>query len=71
MSVKAKPKEEKEKEKEKERGRGAWDIYKIENGAVKLTNRKCQRCGKVMAFHKNPQARWSCGGCQYTEYAKR
>ena len=62
------PQEEKGKGKEK---RGAWDIYKIEGGTVKLTNKKCPRCGKVMAFHKEPQARWACGGCQYTEFAKR
>lgn len=62
MSEKAKPKEGK---------RGTWNLYKIEGGTIKLTNKKCPRCGKVMAFHKEPQARWACGGCQYTEYVKR
>jgi small subunit ribosomal protein S27Ae len=64
---------EKEKPKEKAKGekRGAWNLYKMEGGTAKLSNKKCPRCGKVMAFHKEPQARWSCGGCQYTEYVKR
>lgn len=67
MSEKAKPKEGKPKEGK----RGAWNLYKIEGGTIKLTNKKCPRCAKVMAFHKEPQARWYCGGCQYTEYVKR
>jgi small subunit ribosomal protein S27Ae len=61
---------EKAKQKEREK-RGSWNIYKIEGGKAKLGNRKCPRCGKVMAFHKEPQERWACGGCQYTEYLKR
>jgi len=66
-------KSEKPKPKEKERRerRGAWNLYKIDGGTAKLANKKCPRCGKVMAFHKDPQARWACGGCQYTEYVKR
>jgi len=74
MSEKPKPKEEKAekpKPKEEKGKRGAWNLYKIEGGTAKLTNKKCPRCGKVMAFHKEPQARWACGGCQYTEFAKR
>ncbi|MBO3804222.1 MAG: 30S ribosomal protein S27ae [Candidatus Brockarchaeota archaeon] len=61
-------------EKEKKKGEakeGSWKVYKIEGGKAKLSNKKCPRCGKVMAFHKEPNARWACGGCHYTEYAKR
>jgi len=70
MGEKAEAKAEKPKPKERGR-RGAWDLYKIDGGTAKLANKKCPRCGKVMAFHKDPQARWACGGCQYTEYVKR
>jgi len=69
--TKAEAKAEKQKPKEGGERRGTWNLYKIDGGTVKLTNKKCPRCGKVMAFHKDPQARWACGGCQYTEYAKR
>jgi len=69
MGEKAEAKDEKPKEKGGRRG--AWNLYKIDGGTAKLANKKCPRCGKVMAFHKEPQARWACGGCQYTEYVKR
>lgn len=71
MGEKAEAKDEKPKPKEKGGRRGAWNLYKIDGGTAKLANKKCPRCGKVMAFHKEPQARWACGGCQYTEYVKR
>lgn len=37
---------------------------------VKLRNRKCPRCGRVMAFHKEGKPRWHCGACNYTEFQR-
>ncbi len=51
--------------------RGAWSLYEYDynTGKIKLKNKKCPRCGKVMARHENPP-RWNCGGCGYTEYIR-
>ncbi len=38
--------------------------------SVKLGNRKCPRCGRVMAFHKEGKPRWHCGACNYTEFQR-
>ncbi|BDC19178.1 30S ribosomal protein S27ae [Acidianus sp. HS-5] len=42
--------------------------YEISDGKVKLKNKKCPRCGSVMAHHLKPVERWSCGKCGYTEF---
>jgi small subunit ribosomal protein S27Ae len=43
--------------------------YDYDKGEIRLKNRKCPRCGKIMAHHQNPP-RWTCGGCGYTEYIR-
>jgi len=61
-------KAEKQKKKEKE----IWQLYESDykTGKVTLKNKKCPRCGAVMAHHAKPVARWACGACGYTEYVK-
>lgn len=44
--------------------------YDYQKGTIKLRNRKCPRCGNVMALHKAPVERWTCGSCSYTDYIK-
>lgn len=47
-------------------------LYEIDDkkGTAKLRNRKCPRCGNIMAFHKNPVERWTCGSCSFTDFIK-
>lgn len=47
-------------------------LYEIdpEKGTVKLKNRKCSRCGNIMAYHKTPVERWTCGSCSFTDFVK-
>jgi len=54
---------------EKSKKEGVWRLYtyNYETGEIKLKNKKCPRCGKIMAHHLNPE-RWACGSCGYTEY---
>jgi len=42
----------------------------FEKGVAKLKNRKCPRCGSIMAFHKSPVERWTCGSCSFTDFVK-
>ncbi len=42
--------------------------YDYEKGYIKLKNKKCPRCGSIMAHHKKPVERWHCGKCGYTEF---
>ncbi|BCU67220.1 30S ribosomal protein S27 [Sulfolobales archaeon HS-7] len=42
--------------------------YEISSKGVKLKNKKCPRCGSVMAHHMKPVERWTCGKCYYTEF---
>jgi small subunit ribosomal protein S27Ae len=44
--------------------------YSYEKKTIKLKNRKCPRCGNIMAHHNNPKQRWTCGSCSYTDYVK-
>jgi len=48
------------------------DLYEIDDQKViaKLKNRKCPRCGSIMAFHKAPVERWTCGSCSFTDFIK-
>jgi small subunit ribosomal protein S27Ae len=47
-------------------------LYEIDEkkGTAKLRNHKCPRCGNIMAFHKNPVERWTCGSCSFTDFIK-
>jgi small subunit ribosomal protein S27Ae len=56
----------------KKKQRGAWQLYEYDYkaGTIKGKNKKCPRCGKTMAMHKDP-ARWACGGCGYSEYLRK
>lgn len=42
--------------------------YDYKAGTIKLKNKKCSRCGSVMAHHMKPVERWHCGKCGYTEF---
>jgi len=42
--------------------------FDYKTGKIKLKNKKCPRCGSIMAFHKEPVSRWYCGACGYTEF---
>ncbi len=42
--------------------------YDYKTGKIRLKNRTCPKCGRVMAFHKKPVPRWHCGYCGYVEY---
>jgi len=48
-------------------------LYEIdyEKGIIRLKNKVCPRCGRVMAFHKHPVPRWHCGYCGYVEYVRQ
>lgn len=45
--------------------------YDYAKGLIKLKNKKCPRCGAIMASHSNPVKRWTCGGCSYTEFIEQ
>ncbi len=47
-------------------------LYEVnsDKGTIKLKNRKCPRCGNIMAFHKSPVERWTCGSCSFTDFVK-
>lgn len=42
--------------------------YDYEKGTIRLKNKRCPRCGSIMAYHKKPISRWHCGKCGYTEF---
>src|SRR5205807_7739843 len=62
-----KPKAEPQKPKAKKR-RMRGDLYDLSGAVAKLKNRKCPRCGSVMAFHGGSAQRWVCGSCSFTDY---
>ncbi len=45
--------------------------YDSEKGAIKFRNRKCPRCGNIMAYHKAPVKRYTCGSCSFTDFVKQ
>ncbi len=49
-----------------------YKLYEIDYdaGRIKLKNKVCPKCGRVMAFHKSPVPRWHCGYCGYVEYVR-
>lgn len=44
--------------------------YSYEKGSITLKNKKCPRCGAIMAHHKGPVPRLTCGSCSYTDFLK-
>jgi len=53
----------------KHRMRG--DLYDLSGAVAKLKNRKCPRCGSVMASHGGTAQRWVCGSCSFTDYGQK
>jgi small subunit ribosomal protein S27Ae len=45
--------------------------YDVNKWTIRLKNKKCPRCGRVMAHHKKPVERWHCGYCGYTEFVSK
>lgn len=47
-------------------------LYEVDQqkATAKLKNRKCPRCGNIMALHKIPVERWTCGSCSFTDFVK-
>lgn len=45
--------------------------FDYSTGTVKLRNRKCPRCGSVLAHHLTPVERWHCGKCGYTDFVQK
>ena len=58
-----------EKKAPKARLASLYDVDQ-QKGTIKLRNRKCPRCGNIMAYHKNPLERWTCGSCSFTDFVK-
>jgi len=72
VEVKKEVKEEKPKKKKEKKARlSTLYDYDYEKNIIKLKNKKCPRCGNIMALHKSPIQRWTCGSCSYTEYVKK
>ena len=48
-------------------------VYEVDlnSWTIKLKNKKCPRCGSIMAHHKKPRERWHCGKCGYTEFVSQ
>ena len=44
--------------------------YDYRTGRIRLKNKVCPKCGRVMAFHRKPKPRWQCGYCGYVEYVE-
>ncbi|RLE50581.1 MAG: 30S ribosomal protein S27ae [Candidatus Methanomethylicota archaeon] len=42
--------------------------YDYATNTIRLKNKKCPRCDRIMAKHETPTPRWACGYCGYTEY---
>lgn len=64
--------EKKEVNEKKEPKARLSSLYEVDGqkGTVKLKNRKCPRCGNIMAYHKVPVERWTCGSCSFTDFVK-
>jgi small subunit ribosomal protein S27Ae len=45
--------------------------FDYEKGTIRPKNRKCPRCGSIMAHHTQPVERWHCGKCGYTEFVQQ
>ncbi|MBM5805404.1 MAG: 30S ribosomal protein S27ae [Candidatus Verstraetearchaeota archaeon] len=44
--------------------------FDYNQGTIKPKNKKCSRCGRMMARHTKPGPRWACGYCGYTEFIR-
>lgn len=62
----AKPKETKKKRP----GLGTLYDYYHQKSSISLKNKKCPRCGAIMAHHKGAVPRLTCGSCSYTDFLK-
>jgi small subunit ribosomal protein S27Ae len=71
VKVKKEVQEEKPKKKGKKARLSTLYDYDYEKNIIKMKNKKCPRCGNIMALHKSPTQRWACGSCSYTEYVKK
>ncbi|HVH14912.1 MAG TPA: 30S ribosomal protein S27ae [Candidatus Angelobacter sp.] len=47
------------------------ELYDLTGSVAKLKNRKCPRCGSVMALHGGTVQRWVCGSCSFTDYGQK
>ncbi|HDI74316.1 MAG: 30S ribosomal protein S27ae [Thermoprotei archaeon] len=45
--------------------------YDYEKGYIRLKNKKCPRCGSIMAHHLQPVERHHCGRCGYTIFVAK
>lgn len=54
----------------KDKKTGVWNYYVVDlqKKEVKLTRKKCPRCGNFLAFHSEGRKRYYCGSCHYTEF---
>ncbi|MEN2998995.1 MAG: 30S ribosomal protein S27ae [Acidilobaceae archaeon] len=43
-------------------------VIDMEKGVARLKNKRCPRCGSIMAYHTQGGERWHCGKCGYTEF---
>ncbi len=62
--------EEEEKTEKKNRLSSLY-VYDYSKGSINLKNKKCSRCGNIMAHHEMPVERWTCGACNFTEIIER
>lgn len=48
-------------------------LYEIDlkSGKIRLKNRVCPKCGRVMGYYSSPTPRWYCGYCHHVEYVKQ
>lgn len=60
----------KEEKGKKDKKTGVWNYYAVDlqKKEVKLTKKKCPRCGNILAFHSEGRKRYYCGSCHYTEF---
>ncbi|HET7404749.1 MAG TPA: 30S ribosomal protein S27ae [Candidatus Bathyarchaeia archaeon] len=59
------------KQKAKKKLKMRSELYDITGSVAKLRNRKCPRCGSIMAFHAKTGQRWVCGSCSFTDYSAK
>ena len=69
MSEKKEPEKKEPKNEPKIRLNSLYEVDS-QKATVKLKNRKCPRCANIMAFHKSPVERWTCGSCSFTDFVK-
>jgi len=55
----------------KKKARSRAELYELSASSARLKNRKCPRCGSIMASHSQPVQRWVCGSCSFTDYGQK